>query len=81
MLYKNIDAAPIFTLKDDTKILKLESYDKAIELAKRYPSFHHILFGLYKTLSTKNTIFDFEELSKEYDDIYIDYYNKNFPEI
>ena len=71
MLYKNIDAAPIFTLKDDIKILKLESY----RISKK------ISFGLHKPLSTKNTIFDFEELSKEYDDIYIDYYNKNFPEI
>lgn len=77
MLYKNIDTASIFILKDDAKILKLESYDKVIELAKKYPSYHHML-GLCETLTKQNAIFDFEELSKEYDGVYVDYYKINF---
>ena len=63
---KSFKVAAIFTLKDDAKIL-----------AKKYPSYHHIL-GLCEPLTTKNKIFDFEELSREYDGVYINYYGINF---
>ena len=48
-----------------------------LSIAKKYPSYHHIL-GLCEPLTTKNKIFDFEELSREYDGVYINYYGINF---
>lgn len=74
---KNITVAAIFTLKDNAKILTIDSSDQIKELAKKYPSYHHIL-GLCEPLTKQNVIFDFEELSKDYDGAYIDYYKIKF---
>lgn len=74
---KNITLAAVFTLKDAAKILTIDSCNQIKELAKKYPSYHHIL-GLCEPLTTKNKIFDFEELSREYDGVYINYYGINF---
>lgn len=74
---KNITLAAVFTLKDVAKILTIDSCNQIKELAKKYPSYHHIL-GLCEPLTTKNKIFDFEELSREYDGVYINYYGINF---
>ena len=74
---KSFKVAATFTLKDDAKILTIDSCNQINELAKKYPSYHHIL-GLCEPLTRQNVIFDFEELSKEYDGIYVDYYKINF---
>lgn len=74
---KNITVAAIFTLKDNAKILTIDSSNQIKELAKKYPSYHHIL-GLCEPLTKQNVIFDFEELSKDYDGAYIDYYKIEF---
>ena len=70
---KSFKVAATFTLKDNAKILTIDSCNQINELAKKYPSYHHIL-GLCEPLTRQNVIFDFEELSKEYDGIYVDYY-------
>lgn len=74
---KDITLAAVFTLKDAAKILTIDSCNQIKELAKKYPSYHYIL-GLCEPLTTKNKIFDFEELSREYDGVYINYYGINF---
>lgn len=76
-IFKDIKVAAIFTLKDDAKILTINSCNQIHKLAKKYPSYHHML-GLCELLTKQNVIFDFEELSKEYDGVYIDYYKINF---
>ena len=40
---KSFKVAAIFTLKDDAKILTIDSCNQIKELAKKYPSYHHIL--------------------------------------
>lgn len=74
---KSFKVAAIFTLKDDAKILTIDSCNQIKELAKKYPSYHHIL-GLCEPLTKQNIIFDFEELAKDYDGVYVDYYKINF---
>lgn len=74
---KNIKEAAIFSLKDNAKILTIDSCEQINELSKKYPSYHHIL-GLYEQVNENNKIFDYEELSKEYDGIYVNYYKINF---
>lgn len=74
---KSFKVAAVFTLKDAAKILTIDSCNQIKELAKKYPSYHHIL-GLCEPLTTKNKIFDFEELSRDYDGVYVDYYKINF---
>lgn len=73
-IYKNINTASIFTLKDTAKILKIDSCEQINALAEKYPSYHHIL-GLYEPLPPNSTIFDFEELSKYYDGIDLNYFS------
>lgn len=70
--YKDLTKAAIFTLKETANILIIDSYKQILELADKYPSYHHILNNYNKTTSS-NTIFDFEEISKIYDGIYINY--------
>ena len=41
--YKNINAGAIFTLKNNAKILNIDSEEKIIELSQKYPSWHYIL--------------------------------------
>lgn len=74
---KNIKEAAIFSLKDNAKILTIDSCEQINELSKKYPSYHHIL-GLYEQVNENNKIFDYEELSKEYDGIYVNHYKINF---
>ena len=74
---KNIKEAAIFSLKDNAKILTIDSCEQINELSKKYPSYHHIL-GLYEQANENNKIFDYEELSKEYDGIYVNHYKINF---
>lgn len=76
-ILKSFKVAAVFTLKDNAKILTIDSCNQINELAKKYPSYHHML-GLCEPLTKQNAIFDFEELSKEYDGVYVDYYKINF---
>lgn len=76
-LFKDITKASVFTLKEEAKILKINSYEQIENLSKKYPSYHHIL-GFYQNLTPEYTIFDFEELSKEYDGIDVNYYSINY---
>lgn len=70
--YKNLNQSTIFTLKDNAKILTIDTLEKVLELAQKYPSYHQIL-GFYADITKENTIFDFGKLSQDYDGIYIDY--------
>lgn len=76
---KNTEVGVIFTLKNSANILTINNSKQVIELAEKYPSYHHLL-GYYKDLNSKEKIFDFEELSRIYDGIYVDYYNITFSE-
>lgn len=65
----------IFTLKENARILKISTEEDIINLAKKYPSYHHLL-NYYKDYPTESNLsFDFEELEKEYDAVYVDYNN------
>lgn len=77
--YKNLNDSIIFTLKDDAKIITMDTTDKVLELADKYPSYHHIL-GYHSELSDRNKIFDYEKLSQDYDGIYVNfnYFNNQF---
>ena len=70
--YKNLNQSTIFNLKDNAKILTINSLKQILELAEQYPSYHHIL-GYCEEITKKNTIFDFKKLSKDYDGVYIDF--------
>lgn len=79
---KDTTQSTIFTLKEDAKILTIETANDILELSKKYPSYHHIL-GYIDVLNDKKICFDFEMLSKDYDGIYVNYKNiyhenKNF---
>lgn len=69
---KNLNQSTIFTLKDNAKILIIDTPEKILELAKKYPSYHHTL-GFYEPITDKNRVFDFEKLSQDYDGIYINF--------
>lgn len=69
---KDIHSGVIFTLKNDARILTIGSYDDVVNLSQQYPSNHHIL-GYYGNYDFKNTTFDYEQLSRFYDGVYIDY--------
>ena len=64
--YKNINAGAIFTLKNNAKILNIDSEEKIIELSQKYPSWHYILTHYD---NPELNIIDFETLSKEYDGV------------
>lgn len=70
--FKDINQSTIFTLKESAKILTINSPAQILELAKIYPSYHHIL-GYYKNITNRNTIFNFQKLSQDYDGVYIDF--------
>lgn len=67
--YKDLKLASIFTLKENANILIIDSANQILELSKKYPSYHHIL------TNNNNIIFDFEEISRKYDGIYLNYNN------
>ena len=58
--YKNINAGAIFTLKNNAKILNIDSEEKIIELSQKYPSWHYILTHYD---NPELNIIDFETLS------------------
>lgn len=64
--YKNINAGAIFTLKNNAKILNIDSEEKIIELSQKYPSWHYILTHYD---NPELNIIDFEALSKDYDGV------------
>lgn len=70
--YKDLQNATIFTLKENANILVIEDYQTVLKLIKKYPSYHQRL-GSIQELNEKNTIFDFESLSRDYDGIYLKY--------
>lgn len=72
--YKDVNNSTIFTLKEEAKILTINNHEQILELARKYPSYHHIL-GYYEEITQSNTIFDFIKLSGDYDGIYINYNN------
>ena len=74
---KNAETGVIFTLKNSANILNLNNGKQIIDLAEKYPSYHHLL-SYHKELNSKEKIFDFEEISRIYDGIYVDYYNISF---
>ena len=64
--YKNINAGAIFTLKNNAKILNIDSEEKIIEVSQKYPSWHYILTHYD---NPELNIIDFETLSKDYDGV------------
>lgn len=68
---KNINNSTIFTLKDNAKILTIDSSKQIIELSKQYPSYHHILGFHFSERSPRTTTLDFEKISQDYDGIYV----------
>ena len=70
--YKDINNSTIFTLKEEAKILTVNNHKQILELARKYPSYHHQL-GCHEEITLSNTIFDFIKLSGDYDGIYINY--------
>lgn len=64
--YKNINAGAIFTLKNNAKILNIDSEEKIIELSQKYPSWHYILTHYD---NPELNIIDFETISKDYDGV------------
>lgn len=60
---KNVNIGCIFTLKDDAKILKLETKEDLLEVQKKYPSHY------YKD----EIIPDYEKISKDYDALFLEY--------
>lgn len=64
--YKNINAGAIFTLKNNAKILNIDSEEKIIKLSQKYPSWHYILTHYD---NPELNIIDFETLSKDYDGV------------
>jgi len=61
-----------FTLKNNSRILQINTYEELQELIKKYPSYHHILNGY----NTEYECFDFELLSQNYDGIIVNPYNR-----
>jgi len=72
--YKNIFQSVIFTLKDTAKILYIDTEEKLLEIADKYPSYHNNLIH-HSIVNKNNTIFSFESLSEEYDGIYVKIHN------
>lgn len=70
--YKDLNNSVIFTLKEDAKILTINNHEQLLELAIKYPSYHHIL-GYYGEINQSNTTFDFIKMSEDYDGVYINY--------
>ena len=72
--YRDLTKATIFTLKENANILVINKTAQILELAEKYPSYHHLLNHNFE-ISEKTTLFDFENISKIYDGIYINYEN------
>lgn len=72
--YRDLTKATIFTLKENANILTINTSNQILELSKKYPSYYQSLNYIYE-ITERNTIFDYEVLSKAYDGIYINYEN------
>ena len=70
--YRDLTKATIFTLKENANILTINTSNQILELSKKYPSYYQSLNYIYE-ITERNTIFDYEALSKVYDGIYINY--------
>lgn len=70
---RNLTTGASFTLKKSANILMLDTYDDFIKITMKYPSIHHKL-NYYKEIDAKHISLDYEELSKIYDGIYVNYY-------
>ena len=77
--YKNIEEAALFTLKEDAKILTIDSTQKIIDTATKYPSYHYML--AHDDIKNKLNIIDYEALSKDYDGVYVSVNQLGFNEI
>lgn len=69
--YKNMTQGVIFTIKENAKILTIDNEKQIYDLAKKYPSYHYLLNSYDK--NPNKPVIDFEELSQDFDGIYIDY--------
>lgn len=74
---KNLNQSTIFSLKENAKILTIDSPQVVKELANKYPSYHYLL-GYFDTPTKKDIIFDFEKLSQDYDGIYVNKKNLGY---
>lgn len=72
-MQKNLKDGVVFKLKKDTKVLTISTKEDIKKLAKKYPSYHHILNYNGEYPNNNNLTFDFEELKKEYDALYVNY--------
>lgn len=70
--YKDLNQSTIFTLKENAKIITIDTKEKVLELAIKYPSQHQLL-GFYDDITSENTIFDFEKISQDFDGIYVNF--------
>ena len=70
--YKDINSALIFTLKDNAKILTINSYEDLQSVISRYPSYHHRLNFCEEITDYQESI-NYELLSKDYDGIFVNY--------
>ncbi len=72
--YKNLSSASMFTLKDDANILVINDYETVLNLIAKFPSIHQKL-SYYESpeIPVEQKIFSFEELTKYYDGVYVDY--------
>lgn len=70
--YVDLNNSVIFSLKENSKILTINDVNQVMELCKTYPSYHHIL-GYHTEITDSNNCFDYVELSKDYDGVYIDF--------
>jgi preprotein translocase subunit SecF len=59
---------------ENANILTINTSNQILELSKKYPSYYQSLNYIYE-ITERNTIFDYEVLSKAYDGIYINYEN------
>lgn len=74
---KNLNQSTIFSLKENTKILTIDSPQVIQNLANKYPSYHYLL-GYFDTPIKKDIVFDFEKLSQDYDGIYVNKKNLGY---
>ena len=77
--YKDITSGILFTLKDDAKILTINSIEALRSIIDKYPSYHHLL-NYYGIVTDLQQSINFELLSKDYDGIFVNYANLVYPQ-
>lgn len=77
--YKNLSSASMFTLKDSARILVINDYKTVLNLIAKFPSLHQQL-SYYESpeIPEGQKVFNFEELAKYYDGVYVDYNHFKF---